>query len=332
MAKFHDCSTISGVPFPFPYSQTSLVLLIVHWVITPVMMCSWTNDEILAGVFTFVSVLIYWALYSISVELENPFGDDPNDLDAVELQQDANSQLRDLLGEVRDHTPALRPGLHHKHLVTLAHHNSAPLPHVWAELGMGRTTVAHLDRVKRFTVPDEEGAEDDEDEDGDCEKGGEGGDVERMNSKPVLRELHTVGFHDQAPPSSWLSFPQLTSVPMLSALHVQREPSFGSSSCPVRELSGPLILPAAADADIAPPSSRHGSRSSSRAKEVERRHESSASTSERTHGADRSLQGVHGSIGLAAQEAAAATPRGPRGPKISRAMEEEKAPLVYRAV
>lgn len=33
------------------------------------------------GIFTFVTVFILWVLHSISIELENPFGADANDLD-----------------------------------------------------------------------------------------------------------------------------------------------------------------------------------------------------------------------------------------------------------
>jgi len=93
MVKFHDCMKISLVPFPFPYAQTTLFLLICHWVITPVMVCTWTAQPILAFLFSLLVVLIFWGLYAIATELENPFGDDPNDLDAVEVQCEMNSRL-----------------------------------------------------------------------------------------------------------------------------------------------------------------------------------------------------------------------------------------------
>lgn len=93
MVKFHDCMKITLLPFPFPYSQTTLILLICHWVITPIMICTWTIQPILSGLFSFLVVLTFWSLYAIATELENPFGDDPNDLDAVEMQRSMNAKL-----------------------------------------------------------------------------------------------------------------------------------------------------------------------------------------------------------------------------------------------
>eukprot|EP00421_Protoceratium_reticulatum_P044091 CAMPEP_0168432222 /NCGR_PEP_ID=MMETSP0228-20121227/38781_1 /TAXON_ID=133427 /ORGANISM="Protoceratium reticulatum, Strain CCCM 535 (=CCMP 1889)" /LENGTH=380 /DNA_ID=CAMNT_0008446345 /DNA_START=72 /DNA_END=1211 /DNA_ORIENTATION=- len=93
MVKYHDCMKISLVPFPFPYSQTTVFLLICHWLITPVMICTWTAQPILAFLFSFLVVLIFWGLYAIANELENPFGEDPNDLDIVDVQGEMNSRL-----------------------------------------------------------------------------------------------------------------------------------------------------------------------------------------------------------------------------------------------
>lgn len=94
MVKFHDCLKISMLPFPFPYSQATLVLLILHWLITPMMICTWTSNASMAALFSFLIVFIFWGLYGIATELENPFGDDPNDLDALEVMRHFNEKLR----------------------------------------------------------------------------------------------------------------------------------------------------------------------------------------------------------------------------------------------
>mmetsp|Transcript_55357 Transcript_55357/g.161574 ORF Transcript_55357/g.161574 Transcript_55357/m.161574 type:complete len:403 (+) Transcript_55357:126-1334(+) len=108
MAKYHDCMKIAILPFPFPYSQATLILLILHWCITPLMMCTWTENAGMAALFSFLIIFIFWGLYAIATELENPFGDDPNDLDAVEVQRDLNAKLLLLISS---DVTALLPGL-----------------------------------------------------------------------------------------------------------------------------------------------------------------------------------------------------------------------------
>eukprot|EP00421_Protoceratium_reticulatum_P019659 CAMPEP_0168391986 /NCGR_PEP_ID=MMETSP0228-20121227/18266_1 /TAXON_ID=133427 /ORGANISM="Protoceratium reticulatum, Strain CCCM 535 (=CCMP 1889)" /LENGTH=613 /DNA_ID=CAMNT_0008405315 /DNA_START=95 /DNA_END=1934 /DNA_ORIENTATION=+ len=140
MVKFHDCMKISLVPFPFPYSQTTLFLLICHWAITPVMICTWTAQPVLAFLFSFLVVLCFWSLYAIAGELENPFGDDANDLDAVEVQGEMNSRLLMLVvGEEVKYSPKLLEGSTIQDMANSAVKKRVTLDSVW-----GDTRPSHM--------------------------------------------------------------------------------------------------------------------------------------------------------------------------------------------
>lgn len=107
MVKFHDCLKIARIAVPFPYSQATLMLLVIHWLLTPFMMTLGTESPTICCVFTFVTVFILWVLHSISIELENPFGADANDLDVHDVQHDMNNRLLLLLDPISAKMPTL---------------------------------------------------------------------------------------------------------------------------------------------------------------------------------------------------------------------------------
>mmetsp|Transcript_116634 Transcript_116634/g.341385 ORF Transcript_116634/g.341385 Transcript_116634/m.341385 type:complete len:596 (+) Transcript_116634:89-1876(+) len=93
MVQYRQASKIARTPLPFPYMQATELLLVSHWLCTPVLMCAWVESPLWAGILCFIQVLFYWSLNSIATELENPFGEDANDLPAKEIQQDFNKRL-----------------------------------------------------------------------------------------------------------------------------------------------------------------------------------------------------------------------------------------------
>mmetsp|Transcript_110835 Transcript_110835/g.313629 ORF Transcript_110835/g.313629 Transcript_110835/m.313629 type:complete len:526 (+) Transcript_110835:8-1585(+) len=107
LLQFHDALKISTIPFPFPYAQTCDCLLMIHWVVTPLVIAQWVSHPFWALVFSFIQVFILWCLNSIAVEIENPFGNDPNDIDARSVQQDMNRLLVQLVDAVQLQTPHL---------------------------------------------------------------------------------------------------------------------------------------------------------------------------------------------------------------------------------
>merc|ERR1712151_501499 len=62
-------------------------------VVTPIVLSMWTTKISTCAFFTFLSVLCMITLDLIAQELENPFGDDPNDLPSFAMQEEMNRDL-----------------------------------------------------------------------------------------------------------------------------------------------------------------------------------------------------------------------------------------------
>lgn len=109
LVAFNKARKVSHVPFPFPYAQTADLVLIFHWLLTPLIVMHWVTSPIYAGVFGFIQVFIMWCLNYIAQQLENPFGVDMNDLDFTEFQIQMNRQLMQLLRAGAARSPTLGP-------------------------------------------------------------------------------------------------------------------------------------------------------------------------------------------------------------------------------
>jgi len=107
MIQFHQAIKISTIPFPFPYAQTCDCLLIMHYLTTPFVLSQWVSHPVWAFVFAFMQVSILWSLNCIAVEIENPFGQDDNDIDAASMQAEMNRHLSVLLLPASKRTPKI---------------------------------------------------------------------------------------------------------------------------------------------------------------------------------------------------------------------------------
>merc|ERR1712129_37974 len=83
------------------------LLLGIHWIVTPIVVTQWFFSPLWVMFFTFITVFVFWALNSIAVEIENPFGPDPNDINCGESQQELNSFLLQLVSPMQKRTPSL---------------------------------------------------------------------------------------------------------------------------------------------------------------------------------------------------------------------------------
>jgi len=88
---------ITDTKFPFPYVQLITLLLLLHTVFTPMIVSSLLGHVVLAPLVTFVSIFGTHSLNFISAELEDPFGDDDNDLPLGHFQAEMNRCLLMLL-------------------------------------------------------------------------------------------------------------------------------------------------------------------------------------------------------------------------------------------
>ncbi|CAE7226351.1 unnamed protein product [Symbiodinium natans] len=105
MDRYQDAMKHSKVPFPFPYAQTTLTLLIFHWILTPLVMVQWSASTAGACIFTFVQVFTLWCLNATAVGFERPFGGELNDIDHLELQMNMNKSIINLMEPRTRRTP-----------------------------------------------------------------------------------------------------------------------------------------------------------------------------------------------------------------------------------
>eukprot|EP00746_Dinoflagellata_sp_MGD_P150405 gnl/MRDRNA2_/MRDRNA2_82289_c0_seq1.p1 gnl/MRDRNA2_/MRDRNA2_82289_c0~~gnl/MRDRNA2_/MRDRNA2_82289_c0_seq1.p1 ORF type:complete len:642 (+),score=111.04 gnl/MRDRNA2_/MRDRNA2_82289_c0_seq1:80-2005(+) len=100
--------TIGGVQFPFPYAQMISYSLVLFSVITPIFFCIMNIHPAVACLGAFTAVVPPFALNLIAHEIEQPLGDDPNDLRCNEAQEEMNSALLNLLKPVAFSCPNYR--------------------------------------------------------------------------------------------------------------------------------------------------------------------------------------------------------------------------------
>jgi len=93
LSAYIEIMQIITLPFPFPYSQAALLMIILYMIVAPFVMVGWTHDSASAFLFTFFSAMCFWSLELIAAELENPFGNDINDLPVWGFQDDINRGL-----------------------------------------------------------------------------------------------------------------------------------------------------------------------------------------------------------------------------------------------
>jgi len=112
-----NAKKIADTRFPFPYVQLISFFLLVNMVLTPLMISACFTKVWMAVVFAFIPIFGLSCLNLICIELENPFGNDPNDLPLHHFQEDMNNCLIVLLHESAD----LMPGIDSKRcLMTVA--------------------------------------------------------------------------------------------------------------------------------------------------------------------------------------------------------------------
>jgi len=108
--EYHKTLSLAEIPFPVPYTASTQVVLILHWLLTPIMACNWSSHVWSAALIAFVQVFMLWSLNGIAQELENPFGGDKNDLDTHGYHSELNERLIFLLGTAKQAVPTLSPG------------------------------------------------------------------------------------------------------------------------------------------------------------------------------------------------------------------------------
>jgi len=97
IVNLNNARKITEFPIPFPLAQMITFMLLFHWGITAFVCAASVENTFWAGLITFIVVFSFWSINYIAVELEQPFGDDANDLPLHDMQIDLNQSLESLL-------------------------------------------------------------------------------------------------------------------------------------------------------------------------------------------------------------------------------------------
>jgi putative membrane protein len=97
IVKLNNARKIKEFPVPFPIAQLIAFMLILHWLSTVVQCALLVSTPAAAFMSAFLVSFSFWGVNYIAVELENPYGDDPNDLPLVQMQEDLNQSLISLM-------------------------------------------------------------------------------------------------------------------------------------------------------------------------------------------------------------------------------------------
>merc|ERR1719410_1143978 len=97
LVKFEDSTKVAFIPFPAQYTQVTFCLMSVHWILAPLTASSFSGNPLMVCGLTFVFVFTFWLLFMLAEDMENPFGDDADDVPLVDYQHHINSRFRMLL-------------------------------------------------------------------------------------------------------------------------------------------------------------------------------------------------------------------------------------------
>lgn len=85
MLGFYNCLKIADVPFPLPYAQLLGLLLIAFSCLIPFYVIIFTSSAVIGPILCFFLFESLWCLNEVAKELENPFGQDLNDISVLDF-------------------------------------------------------------------------------------------------------------------------------------------------------------------------------------------------------------------------------------------------------
>merc|ERR1719408_1209572 len=94
---YNSAYRIALVPFPFCFSQMIGWCLVIFVFLCPIVAYVFTGGEMLTSALTFFSLMGFWGLNRIAIELENPFGCSINHLPMAELHHTFTEALGEML-------------------------------------------------------------------------------------------------------------------------------------------------------------------------------------------------------------------------------------------
>eukprot|EP00930_Biecheleria_cincta_P067650 TRINITY_DN5438_c0_g1_i1.p1 TRINITY_DN5438_c0_g1~~TRINITY_DN5438_c0_g1_i1.p1 ORF type:complete len:396 (+),score=64.49 TRINITY_DN5438_c0_g1_i1:95-1282(+) len=110
MVHFHEAQKITEVPFPFPYMMALQILLIWHWMLTPLVTAQWSDHEYWVFAFCLTGTFSLWFFVGLAMELDMPFNSTRNSLDMRYMQKLMNHRLLVLISTFKKEDPSLSSG------------------------------------------------------------------------------------------------------------------------------------------------------------------------------------------------------------------------------
>jgi len=117
IVNLNNARKITEFPIPFPLAQMITFMLLFHWGITAFVCAASVKTTFWSGLISFIVVFSFWSINYIAVELEQPFGDDANDLPLHDMQEDLNLSLGTLLQKQAQVPPTFNFKEEHKLLL-----------------------------------------------------------------------------------------------------------------------------------------------------------------------------------------------------------------------
>jgi len=93
MLGFNQGYKIALVQFPFAFAQMLTLFLVAFLFACPIAVYVFTGGEFLTPALTLFTVLGFWGIHEIAVEIENPFGMSVNHLPLIELHETMTETL-----------------------------------------------------------------------------------------------------------------------------------------------------------------------------------------------------------------------------------------------
>jgi len=106
IVNLSNARKIKEYPIPFPLAQMVMVMLMCHALFTPVICAATVESTSWSALLAFIVTFSYWSILYMALELEMPFGDDPNDLPICDMAQSMNTSLCQMLEPLAMQVPA----------------------------------------------------------------------------------------------------------------------------------------------------------------------------------------------------------------------------------
>jgi len=107
IVHFVNANKLTTVPFPFPFAQMVWMMICFFSIFPVPAVCALYLPVHKSVFYTFLCVFVFWSIHFIAVEIEMPFGEDPNDLPIGKINDDFNRALTKLLEKQAQTTPKL---------------------------------------------------------------------------------------------------------------------------------------------------------------------------------------------------------------------------------